>query len=394
MVARCGMESRGTGTPARRGHGILDASRQYWAKGVTQMNRYRVALIPGDGIGKEVVPAAVRVLNAAAELHGGLQFDYQMFPWSCEYYLEHGEMMPKDALQILSDFELIFLGACGYPSVPDHVSLWGMLIPIRRGFQQYINLRPVKTLRGVPSPLKSDKAGEIDFVVVRENSEGEYSSMGGRIHEGTPYETAVQVSYFSRMAVERVLRYAFDLAAKSPRKRLMAATKSNGIIHTMPFWDQVHREIAKEYPDVSTRVMHVDALAAYFVLQPHELDVVVASNLFGDILTDLGAAIMGSIGMAPAANINPERKYPSMFEPVHGSAPDIAGRGIANPIGQIWTAKMMLDFIGEQELGAKLLDAIEATLVSGRVTPDLGGRATTEEVADAVIHHLLGRERA
>ncbi|MCL6599106.1 MAG: tartrate dehydrogenase [Alicyclobacillus macrosporangiidus] len=358
------------------------------------MNRYRVALIPGDGIGKEVVPAAVRVLNAAAELHGGLRFDYQEFPWSCEYYLQHGEMMPKDALQILSDFELIFLGACGYPSVPDHVSLWGMLIPIRRGFQQYINLRPVKTLRGVPSPLKSDKAGEIDFVVVRENSEGEYSSMGGRIHEGTPFETAVQVSYFSRMAVERVLRYAFDLAAKSPRKRLMAATKSNGIIHTMPFWDQVHREISKEYPDVSTRVMHVDALAAYFVLQPHELDVVVASNLFGDILTDLGAAIMGSIGMAPAANINPERKYPSMFEPVHGSAPDIAGRGIANPIGQIWTAKMMLDFIGEQELGAKLLDAIEATLVSGRVTPDLGGRASTDEVADAVIDHLLGRGRA
>ncbi|MCL6592357.1 MAG: tartrate dehydrogenase [Alicyclobacillus sp.] len=352
------------------------------------MDQYRVALIPGDGIGKEVVPAAVRVLDAAAELHGGLRFQYQEFPWSCEYYLEHGEMMPRNALSILSDFELIFLGACGYPSVPDHVSLWGMLIPIRRGFEQYINLRPVKTLRGVVSPLRSAQAADIDFIVVRENSEGEYSSIGGRIHEGTPYEAALQISYFSRMAVDRVLRYAFDLAAQSPRKRLMAATKSNGIIHTLPYWDERCKEMAASYPEVALRLMHVDALAAYFVLQPQELDVVVGSNLFGDILTDLGAAIMGSIGMAPAANLNPERKYPSMFEPVHGSAPDIAGQGIANPIGQIWTAKMMLDFIGETELASKLLSAIEETLVSGVVTPDLGGRANTQEVADAVIHHL------
>jgi tartrate dehydrogenase/decarboxylase/D-malate dehydrogenase len=353
-----------------------------------RMRKVSVALIPGDGIGKEVVPAAVRVLDAVAEVHGGLRFEYREFPWSCEYYLEHGEMMPKDALQTLSSFELIFLGACGYPTVPDHVSLWGMLIPIRRGFQQYVNLRPVKVLRGVDSPLRDERARQIDFVVVRENSEGEYSNIGGRIHEGTPYETAVQVNYFSRMAVERILRYAFDLAANSPRKRLTAATKSNGIIHTMPFWDEMCREVAREYPDVALQIMHVDALAAQFVLKPWEFDVVVGSNLFGDILTDLGAAVMGSIGMAPAANINPERRYPSMFEPVHGSAPDIAGRGIANPIGQIWTGKMMLDFLGETELAASLLAAIEDTLASGIKTPDLGGRARTQEVADAIIDRI------
>ncbi|MBX6351891.1 MAG: tartrate dehydrogenase [Thermoflavifilum sp.] len=352
------------------------------------MRKVSVALVPGDGIGKEVVPAAVRVLDAVAEVHGGLKFEYQSFPWSCEYYLEHGEMMPKDALDTLSAFELIFLGACGFPTVPDHVSLWGMLIPIRRGFQQYVNLRPVRTLRGVDSPLRDERARDINFVVVRENSEGEYSNMGGRIHDGTAFETAVQVNYFSRMAVERILRYAFDLARTWPRRRLTAATKSNGIIHSMPFWDQICREMAASYPDVALQIMHVDALAAQFVLKPWEFDVVVGSNLFGDILTDLGAAVMGSIGMAPAANINPERRYPSMFEPVHGSAPDIAGKGIANPIGQIWTGKMMLDFIGEAELGERLLIAIEETLLAGIKTPDLGGRATTAEVTDAIIARL------
>jgi tartrate dehydrogenase/decarboxylase/D-malate dehydrogenase len=352
------------------------------------MKQFSVALLPGDGIGKEVVPSAVRVLDAVAEMHGGLRFDYQSFPWSCEYYATYGKMMPDDALAILSNFNLIFLGACGYPNVPDHVSLWGMLIPIRRSFQQYINLRPVKTLRGVSSPLASTHANEIDFVVVRENSEGEYSNMGGRIHEGTPHEVAMQVSYFSRMAVERVQRYAFELATQSNRKRLTLATKSNGIIHTMPFWDEICAQIQHDYPQVESRLVHVDALAAYFVLAPEQFDVVVASNLFGDILTDLGAAIMGSIGMAPAANLNPEKKYPSMFEPVHGSAPDIAGLGIANPIGQIWTAKMMLDFIGEEELGSKLLSAIEESLVGGVITRDLGGTATTLEVTDAIIRHL------
>ncbi|MHB1684319.1 MAG: tartrate dehydrogenase [Bacilli bacterium] len=354
------------------------------------MNKVSVALIPGDGIGKEVVPAAASVLDAVAELHGGLKFEFDEFPWSCEYYLEHGRMMPENGLSILSSFDQVFLGAVGYPNVPDHVSLWGLLIPIRRGFEQYINLRPIKTLKGLPSLLASERAKNIDFVVVRENSEGEYSNMGGRIHEGTPHEVAIQVSYFSRMGVERVIRYAYEMAVHSPRKRLTAATKSNGIIYTMPFWDEICRATAADYSHVSTQIVHIDALSAFFVMHPQEFDVVVGSNLFGDILTDLGGALMGSIGMAPAANLNPERKHPSMFEPVHGSAPDIAGRGIANPIGQIWTAKLMLDFLGETELGAKLMDAIENTLIAGIKTPDLGGIASTRDVTDAIIEYLRG----
>lgn len=354
------------------------------------MRNISLAVLPGDGIGKEVVPAAMAVLTAAAELHGGMRFVAEEFPWGCEYYLQQGKMMPDDALSTLASFDQIFLGAVGYPSVPDHVSLWGMLIPIRRGFQQYINLRQVKTLRGVKSPLASERVKEVDFVVVRENSEGEYSNMGGRIHEGTAHEVAMQVSYFSRMGVERVLRYAFERANQSRRKRLTAATKSNGIIYTMPFWDQLCQESSLGYPEVSTRLVHIDALAAYFVMHPEEFDVVVASNLFGDILTDIGGAIMGSIGMAPAANLNPEGNYPSMFEPVHGSAPDIAGKGVANPIGQIWTAKMMLDFLGETELGDKILESMERTLVEGIKTPDLGGSATTAEVTQSVIDHLRG----
>ncbi|MCF8565848.1 tartrate dehydrogenase [Alicyclobacillus tolerans] len=352
------------------------------------MQKISIATLPGDGIGKEVVPEAISVLDTIAQIHGGLHFEYQEFPWGCEYYVEHGEMMPADALSTLAGFDQIFLGAVGYPSVPDHVSLWGMLIPIRRGFQQYVNLRPIKTLQGVKSPLASEHVNEIDFLVVRENSEGEYSNMGGRIHEGTEHEVAMQVSYFSRMGVERVLRYAYDLAQQSPRKRLTAATKSNGIIYTMPFWDELVKQVGENYKDVAVRIVHIDALAAFFVMHPEQFDVVVASNLFGDILTDLGGAIMGSIGMAPAANLNPDRKFPSMFEPVHGSAPDIAGKGIANPIGQIWTAKMMLDFLGQQELGSLLLQAIESTLLSGVKTPDLGGKATTKEVTQAVIEHL------
>ena len=352
------------------------------------MRHISLAVLPGDGIGKEVVPAAMEVLDVVANVHGGIRFEHEEFPWGCEYYLQHGQMMPEDALSTLASFDQIFLGAVGYPTVPDHVSLWGMLIPIRRSFQQYINLRPIKTLQGMKSPLASERVKDIDFVVVRENSEGEYSNMGGRIHEGTAHEVAMQVSYFSRMGVERVLRYAFERANQSRRKRLTAATKSNGIIYTMPFWDQLCKEASLEYPEVSTRLVHIDALAAYFVMHPEEFDVVVASNLFGDILTDIGGAIMGSIGMAPAANLNPEGKYPSMFEPVHGSAPDIAGKGVANPIGQIWTAKMMLDFLGETELGEKVLDAIEQTLVQGVKTPDLGGQATTAEVTQSVLAHL------
>lgn len=352
------------------------------------MEHVRIAVIPGDGVGKEVVPEGIRVLQAAAELHGGLRFHFEEYPWSCDYFREHGAMMPEDGIDILSSFHHVFLGAVGHPDVADHVSLWGLLIPIRREFEQYVNLRPVRLLRGVTSPLAGHDAGDIDFLVVRENSEGEYSKMGGRIHEGTPHETAVQVDYFSRMGVERVMRHAFRLAERRAGQ-LTIATKSNGIVHTMPFWDQVAREIAAEHPRVKTQIVLVDALAAYFVTRPETFDVIVASNLYADILTDIGAAIMGSIGIAPAANLNPERRHPSMFEPVHGSAPDIAGQGIANPIGQIWTAKMLLDFLGEEDLGGRLLAAIETTLANGVRTPDLGGKANTSEVTDHILEAFL-----
>lgn len=352
------------------------------------MQDVRIAIIPGDGIGKEVVPEGVRVLEAAARLHGGLRFEFEEFPWSCDYYREHGTMMPDDGIQTLSTFDLIFLGAVGHPDVPDHVSLWGLLIPIRREFEQYVNLRPVRLLKGVTSPLAGRMPGEIDFVVVRENSEGEYSKMGGRIHEGTPFETALQVDYFSRMGVERVMRHAFALAERRGG-RLTVATKSNGIVHTMPFWDQVAREIAAEYPTVNHELVLIDALAAFFVTKPDAYDVVVASNLMADILTDLGGAVMGSIGIAPAANLNPKRRQPSMFEPVHGSAPDIAGKGVANPVGQIWTAKLLIDFLGAEDVGERLLSAIEETLVAGVRTPDLGGKASTTEVTDRILETFL-----
>ncbi len=353
------------------------------------MERVSCAVIPGDGIGPEVVSEGLRVLQAAAEIDGGLAFDFTEFPWSCEYYARNGEMMPADGLDTLSSFETIFLGAVGYPGVPDHVSLWGLLIPIRRTFQQYVNLRPARLLRGVRSPLS--EPGTIDLVVVRENSEGEYSSMGGRLHAGTPAEMAIQNTVFTRMGVERVVRYAYE-QARSRRGHLTSATKSNGINITMPYWDEVVAAVGAEYPDVATDQYHIDALSAFFVTRPDSFDVVVGSNLFGDILSDLAAAVMGGIGMAPAANLNPERRFPSMFEPVHGSAPDIAGRGVANPIGQIWTAKMLLDHLGREELGSALLDSIEEVLARGEsLTPDLGGRATTSELADAIITEFRSR---
>ena len=355
------------------------------------MMRVSCAVVPGDGIGPEVVAEGVKILEAAAVMDGGLSFDFEWFPWSCQYYAEHGEMMPANGLEILSGYENIFLGAVGFPGVPDHISLWGLLIPIRRTFQQYINLRPAKLLAGVQSPLRDKPPGSIDFVVVRENSEGEYSNMGGRIHAGTPYEMAIQETVFTRMGTERVIRYAYELAGKRGQ-HLTAATKSNGINITMPYWDEIVGEVGTGYPDVRTDLFHIDALAAYFVTRPESFDVVVGSNLFGDILSDLAAAVMGGIGMAPAANLNPERQFPSMFEPVHGSAPDIAGRGIANPIGQIWTAKMLLDHIGKEELGAALLDSIEAVLAAGVVqTPDLGGKATTSEMGDAILAEFRSR---
>ena len=353
------------------------------------MKTLRIAEIPGDGIGREVVPAGRKVLDAAAEVHGGFCFQYESFPWSCEYYLKHGRMMPENGLELLKAFDAIYLGAVGYPGVPDHVSLWGLLLPIRRSFEQYINLRPIKLMPGVRTPLAGRGPAEIDFLVVRENNEGEYSNMGGRMFQGAPEEICIQETVFTRRGVERAVRYAFELARRTGRKKVTSATKSNGICYTMPFWDEIFREVARDFPQIEADQFHIDALTARFVTDPGHFGVVVGSNLFGDILTDLGAAIAGSIGIAPSANLNPERTYPSMFEPVHGSAPDIAGKGIANPLGQIWCGAMMLDHLGFPEAGALVMRAVEDVMRSGVATPDLGGRASTTEVADAVCAAVL-----
>ncbi|MDN3059574.1 tartrate dehydrogenase [Streptomyces sp. SRF1] len=350
-------------------------------------SHHRIALIPGDGIGTEVIPAARRVLDTVATRHG-LGFSYETFDWSCERYVSLGAMMPDDGLDRLRGHDAILLGAVGYPGVPDHVSLWGLLIPIRRGFQQYVNLRPIRVFEGVPSPLRDAAPGDVDLVVVRENVEGEYGEIGGRLGRGLPEEMAVQEAVFTRKGVTRVLDYAFSLAERRGR-HLTSATKSNGIVHTMPFWDELVAERATAHPEVAWDQEHIDALAAKFVLDPRRFDVVVASNLFGDILSDLAAAVAGSIGIAPAANLNPERDFPSMFEPVHGSAPDIAGRGIANPLGAIWSAAMMLDHLGHPEAAAHVTDAIATVLAKTPVrTPDLGGTATTAEFTEALIDLL------
>ncbi|MBI4633792.1 MAG: tartrate dehydrogenase [Deltaproteobacteria bacterium] len=352
------------------------------------MREFKLAVIPGDGIGKEVVPAGQRVLDTAAAVHGGFRFNYEVLPWSCEYYLKHGRMMPEDGLAVLRDYDAIFLGAVGYPGVPDHISLWGLLLPIRRSFQQYINLRPVHLLPGVKTPLAGRTRADIDFLVVRENNEGEYSNMGGRMFPGTPEEVVVQNAVFTRRGVERVIRYAFELAVKTGKKRVTSATKSNGISYTMPFWDEIFAAIAREYPQIEADQFHIDALCARFVTNPGQFGVVVGSNLFGDILTDLGAAIAGSIGIAPSANLNPEGAYPSMFEPVHGSAPDIAGKGIANPLGQIWCGAMMLEHLGFPEVGDLVMEAVKTALRAGISTPDLGGKADTREVAETVCGNI------
>ena len=349
---------------------------------------YRIALIPGDGIGREVVPEGVRALKA---LSGRFTFamEFVEFPYSCEHYLQTGKMMPEDGLEQLRPFNTILLGAVGAPQVPDHVSLWGLLIPIRRTFDQYVNLRPVRLLPGIRSPLAGRTAQDIDFVIVRENTEGEYSEAGGRLFQGTEREVAVQESVFTRHGVDRIMRYAFNLARRRPKKHLTSATKSNGIIHTMPFWDERFRAIAKEFPDVKTSQYHIDILTAHFVQHPDWFDVVVGSNLFGDILSDLGPACAGGIGIAPSANMNPEKIYPSMFEPVHGSAPDIAGKGIANPVATLWSVVLMLDFLGEAAAAKALMAAIETVTGEGKVlTRDLGGQAGTRDFTDAVLERL------
>ena len=346
---------------------------------------HRIAVIPGDGIGHEVVPAGQAVLGAVAAKRG-FTLEWQSFDWSCERYARVGAMMPEDGLDQLRDFDAIFLGAVGFPGVPDHVSLWGLLLPIRRGFHQYVNLRPVRLLRGVQSPLRDREPGSIDMMIVRENTEGEYSSIGGRIASGTSEEEAHQTAVFTRKGCDRIMRYAFELA-RTRRKHVTSATKSNGIIHSMPFWDERFAAIGHDYGDVKTDQFHIDILCAHFVRHPDWFDVVVASNLFGDILSDLGPAIAGSIGIAPSGNLNLEREYPSMFEPVHGSAPDIAGKGIANPIGQIWSAAMMLEHLGEHDAAADVLRAIEEVVADSSAprTADLGGRATTDEVTREII---------
>lgn len=347
------------------------------------MKTYKIAAIPGDGIGREVMPEGMRVLEAAGRKHG-ITWQWEEFPWSCEYRLKHGRMMPEDGLDTISHHDAIFFGACGFPGVPDHVSLWEMLIPMRREFDLYVNLRPVRLMPGVRSPLAGRNVGDIDFWVVRENTEGEYSSMGGRIFEGTERETVTQISTFTRAGTDRVLRYAFELAHKRPKKHLTSATKSNGIAITMPYWDERVKAMAEHYSDVKTDQYHVDILSAHFVQHPDWFDVVVASNLFGDILSDLGPAVAGTIGIAPSANLNPERKYPSLFEPVHGSAPDIAGKNIANPVGQIWSGALMLEHLGHPDAAAAIVRAIETVLTEGPRTPDLGGDATTQAVGAAI----------
>ena len=347
------------------------------------MPRYRIATIPGDGIGKEVVPEGIRVLDAAGRKFD-IEFDWDHFDWNCEYYEKHGRMMPEDGLEQIKKHHSIFLGAVGFPNVPDHISLWGLLIPIRRQFQQYINLRPVRLMPGLRSPLADRLPGDIDFYVVRENNEGEYSSVGGRMFEGTEEEVVIQETIFTRKGVDRVLRFAFELAQSREAKHLTSATKSNGISITMPYWDERVKAMSASFPDVRVDQYHIDILTAHFVQHPDWFDVVVGSNLFGDILSDLGPACTGTIGIAPSSNLNPERDYPSMFEPVHGSAPDIAGRNIANPIGQIWSGAMMLDHLGHPEAAEAIVHAIEAVLIEGPHTPDLGGTASTQDLGKAI----------
>jgi tartrate dehydrogenase/decarboxylase / D-malate dehydrogenase len=351
------------------------------------MTTYKIASIPGDGIGPEVVSSALQVLDALGEIHN-FKLAITEFPWSCAYHLEHGSMMPENGLEILKPFDAIMLGAVGWPTVPDHVSLWGLLVPIRRGFDQYVCLRPVKLLPNVKIPLALDPGKTIDYVVIRENTEGEYSTMGGRIFPGTPREVVNQIAVFSRIGTERIIRYAFELAKVQGRKLVTSATKSNGIIHSMPFWDEIFADIALEYPEIKAEKMHVDALAAKFVLEPERFEVVVGSNLFGDILTDLGAATVGSIGIGASANINPERHFPSCFEPVHGSAPDIVGLGVANPLGCIWSGALMLEHLGEKTAATHLEQIMNRVLESGIKTRDLGGTANTLEVTQAMIAAL------
>jgi tartrate dehydrogenase/decarboxylase / D-malate dehydrogenase len=349
---------------------------------------FRIAVIAGDGIGREVIPAGMAAMDAAVR-GTGCTVSFTELPWGCDYYLRHGRMMDERGMETLAGFDAIYLGAIGAPTVPDHIAVWDLILPIRQRFDQYVNLRPMRLLPGLTSPLAGRDAAAIDMICVRENSEGEYAGVGGRVHVGTPHEVAEQTGVFTRQGIERILRYGFEIAAARPRRMLASATKSNALQHSMVLWDEVAESVRAEYPSVSYAKYHVDALAARMVTHPQTIDVIVASNLFGDILTDIGSAISGSLGIAPGANINPTRRFPSMFEPIHGSAPDIMGKGIANPIGAIWAGALMLDHLGRRDVHDRLLGAIERVVASGKVrTPDLGGTATTKEMADAITAEI------
>jgi tartrate dehydrogenase/decarboxylase/D-malate dehydrogenase len=354
------------------------------------MREYKIAAIPGDGIGTEVISAGITVLNKLASQDGGFKLSFEHFPWSSDYFLEHGHYIPEGGLEKLKQFDAIFFGAVGSTKVPDHVSLWGLRLPIAQGFDQYANVRPARVLPGVKSPLRNGSAETLDWVIIRENSEGEYSGHGGRAHRGLPIETATEVSIFTRAGVERIHRFAFKLAQSRPRKHLTLVTKSNAQRFGMVLWDEVFYEVAKEYPDVKTDRELVDAVTTRMVLRPQTLDVIVATNLHADILSDLAAALSGSLGIGPTANLNPERNFPSMFEPIHGSAFDIMGKGVANPIATFWTASMMLEHLGEAEAARKLMVAIEKTTEAEVFTPDLGGKATTADVTSAVCRFIEG----
>ena len=352
------------------------------------MQVHKIAVVAGDGIGPEVIAEGIKVLEKVAALDGSFRFEFTQFPWGCEYYKQTGRMMAEDGIQTLSQYDAIFLGAVGAPGVPDHISLWDLLLVIRKQFDQYINLRPVKLLEGAPCPLKDVNCQDIDMVFVRENTEGEYAGSGSWLFKGKPNEVVIQDGVFSRTGCERVIRYAYELAKKEG-KTLTSISKANALNYSMVFWDQIFAEIGRDYPEVKTYSYLVDAASMFMVKDPKRFQVVVTSNLFGDILTDLGAAIAGGMGLAAGANLNPERKFPSMFEPIHGSAPDIAGKGIANPLATVWSASQMLEFFGHRQWADKLIEIIQQLLVEKTVlTPDLGGTATTSQVGDAVVAKL------
>lgn len=349
---------------------------------------FNIAVIAGDGIGPEVINEGIKVLKKVSEIDGGFDFSFEYFPWGCEYYLNHGKMMATDGLEKLKDFDAIYLGAIGYPGVPDHISLWELLLTIRKGFDQYVNIRPIKLLKGAPCPLVNGNSNNIDMLFIRENVEGEYAGQGNWLNKGRIDETVIQSAIFSKIGTERIIRFAFE-EARRLNKSLTSVSKANALNYSMVFWDQVFIEISKEYPDVKTSSYLVDAASMFMIKQPERFEVVVTSNLFGDILTDLGAALAGGLGLAAGANINPEKKFPSMFEPIHGSAPDIAGEGIANPLAAIWSASQMLDFLGYENWGNTVIQAIESILIENKVlTPDLFGKATTKDVGDELLRKL------